>query len=317
MNRREFLNASGSCLGYLGFFAATMPSLLAQDFGRRAEGEIVQAESWGRIEKLGEGVWACISTPLAGGSDAMRTFCNGGIVAGRTGVVVVEGFASDAGARWIADIAERVTNRRPTHVVLTHYHGDHSAGLGGYQQGGSGVGYLTTAVTRDLLRPSRQAVAEILGAAELVTASAPTVIDLGGRRVTIISRSGHTPSDLSVAVDDPPTVFAGDLIWNGLFPNYVDALPSVLSREVRALVRDDRWLIVPGHGSRPDRGALSRYLGLLDFIEDAAKRGFVAGRSAEETARDLVLPPSLGEWKLFGETYYQVALRAWERELRR
>ena len=31
------------------------------------------------------------------------------------------------------DAAERLTERRPTHVVLSHYHGDHSVGQGGYR----------------------------------------------------------------------------------------------------------------------------------------------------------------------------------------
>jgi hypothetical protein len=29
----------------------------------------------------------------------------------------------------------------------------------------------------------------------------------------------------------------------------------------------------------------------------------------------MVVPASLGQWALFGDNYYQVALRAWEREL--
>ena len=65
MNRREFLRAGGSCLGYLQFSALAAPAVLRSIFGKRILGEVLAAEPWARIESLGEGVWACVSTPLA------------------------------------------------------------------------------------------------------------------------------------------------------------------------------------------------------------------------------------------------------------
>ena len=43
----------------------------------------------------------------------MRTFSNGGLVAGRDGVLAVEGFASEEGSGWLAEEARRLTGRRP------------------------------------------------------------------------------------------------------------------------------------------------------------------------------------------------------------
>lgn len=315
MNRRDFIRSGGSCVGYLGLWSTLVPPAVGALFGARPLGTVPAAEPWGRIESLGEGVWACISTPLTGGSEAMRTFSNGGIVSGRSGVLVVEGFASDEGARWISQMAQQLTGKSPSHAVLTHYHGDHSAGLRGYQASAAAPTYVTTAITRDLLRPSRAPIADLLSGAQLVAPATSTVIDLGGRQVTITPRAGHTNSDLSVTVEDPRVIFAGDLVWNGLFPNYVDATPSILSQEVRALGKDDRAIKVPGHGSLPTGEEFSHYVALLDLVEDAARRAHDAGRPAEITARDFVVPASLGQWGLFGQNYYQVALRAWEREL--
>ncbi len=45
------------------------------------------------------------------------------------------------------------------------------------------------------------------------------------------------PSDVSIEVDDPSLVFCGNLVWNGMFPNYVDAAPSALTPSVKALRR--------------------------------------------------------------------------------
>ena len=117
-------------------------------------------------------------------------------------------------------------------------------------------------------------------------------------------------------LEDPRIVWCGDLVWNGLFPNYVDATPSVLSRNVRALLAEpaERW--VPGHGSLADRAAVVSYLALLDDVEAAARRATLAGIPASDAARGYRPPASLGEWVLFGDRYYAVALGAWERELR-
>ncbi len=310
MDRRQFMVASGSCLAQLAALPPLLRSSLWHGFGAS-----IAVEPWARIEPLGASVWACISTPLSGDPDARRTFSNGGIVAGRSGVLVVEGFASDAGAHWISEKARELTGRAPTHVVLTHYHGDHSSGLAGFRSSPSRPVYVTTTATRERLA-TRAPVAEVLSSAELVDAEQPRVIDLGGRRVTITPRSGHTASDLTVTVEDPAVMFGGDLIWNGMFPNYVDATPSVLAKSVRAAGADAKAVIVPGHGAIPTREQFARYVELLDLIEDMARRAHAAGRSPVEAAAGMTLPASLGEWTMFSPRYFHVALEAWAKELK-
>jgi hypothetical protein len=88
--RRVFIETSAACAAHLVFV-----SLGAQPWARlfvRADRQrkVVAEEPWGRLEEIGEGVWV-ISTPLDG---ERLTLCNGGIVAGADGVMVVESFAS-------------------------------------------------------------------------------------------------------------------------------------------------------------------------------------------------------------------------------
>ena len=319
--RRTFLAAAGGCAAHLAFTLAAGTPAARRLFAAEPRGPLVAREPWGRIERLAEGAWALVSTPLEGGPEAMRTFSNGGIVAGRDGVLVVEGLASEEGAAWLAGKARELTGRHPDWVVLTHYHGDHSTGLTGYES--ARPLYLSTAATRGELEERAAGRGEVSPAAAILAGdrarlvdSAETTLDLGGRRVRVVPRSGHTRSDLAVVLEDPRIVWCGDLVWNGLFPNYVDATPSVLSRHVRALLDEpaDRW--VPGHGSLADRGAVASYLALLDDVEEAARRATGAGIPAAEAAREYSPPASLGEWVLFGDRYYAVALGAWERELR-
>ena len=323
MNRRDFLANSTSCAAHLWLVSGAMSPLARSLFAARPTGRVLAQEPWGRIERIAPNVWALISTPLAGGPDARRTLSNGGIVSGSNGTLVIEGFASDAGAAWLAERARELTGRFPTHVILTHYHGDHSNGLAAYRRPEGAPAFVTTEATLGLLRTgvaqraSLAPVVELLERGQLVTPDKPLTLDLGGIQVQVTPRSGHTPSDLSITVQEPRVVFCGDLLWNGMFPNYRDAIPSVLSREVRAMTRESGATYVPGHGSIPSAGELRNYVGLLDHIEQAARRAFAAGTPAADAARQFSMPPALGNWHRFSDSYYQVALSAWERELKR
>ena len=260
---------------------------------------------------MAEGVWALVSNPLVD----RTTLCNGGIVAGRSGVVVIEAFGSEAGARWMAEQATRLTGRAPTHVVVTHYHGDHTGGLRGSMVGGEPA-VLATDVTRDLtLERNRDAPNEILRNVEELDARRPTEIDLGDRSLIVVPRRGHTDSDVTLEIPEQGVVFCGDLIWNDMFPNYVDATPSRLTRAVRLIRTRGATTYVPGHGPLADDAAVDAYIGLLDHVEAAARTAVERGQSAEEAGEEYRLPSGLEEWTLFNPGYFGRAIGAWMAEL--
>jgi glyoxylase-like metal-dependent hydrolase (beta-lactamase superfamily II) len=320
MGRRAFLATGAFCLAHLGLMVSGRREAARSLFAREPLGSVVAQEPWGRLERLADGVWALVSTPL----DDRTTLCNGGIVAGQDGLLVVESFASDRGARWMAEQARRLAGRWPTHVIVTHYHGDHSGGLAG--SGGDadqGPGFHLSEATVELIRaadarregavsPARTA---ILAGVEPLDPRQETSLDLGGRTVRVVPRSGHTASDVTVELGDPSIVFCGDLVWNEMFPNYVDAVPSLLSAAVRGLRRERDTVYVPGHGPLADPAALDRYVAVLDHVESAARRAFDRGVPSSEAAEDFELPQGLGEWFLFNPGYFERALAAWEREL--
>ncbi|MCE9602402.1 MAG: MBL fold metallo-hydrolase [Gemmatimonadetes bacterium] len=317
LSRRDFVGTAGSCLAHLSLMSSAASPFVRGAWagvatGAAPAGSVVAEEPWGRLERIAEGVWAMVSTPLTGDR---TTLCNGGLVAGRNGVLMVEAFASDAGAKWMASQAVALTGRAPTHVLLTHYHSDHSGGVRGAIDGGGAKLRLTDATRALVTERNAGAPADLLRDAELVNAGATTSLDLGGRTVTLRPLDGHTPSDVAVRVEEASVVFCGDLVWNGMFPNYVDAVPSRLTSSVKAL-RDLRGATyVPGHGSVATPAGLDRYLALLESVEAAARRAVERGITAEAAGAEYRIPGPLGEWVLFNPRYFERAIGAWLKEL--
>ncbi|MEL6325172.1 MAG: MBL fold metallo-hydrolase [Pseudomonadota bacterium] len=320
LTRRHVL-AGAAALTALPF--ASRPAT-AQPFGT-----VVAETSFARLEELGNGVWAAVSTPLApDGSFNPQTVCNGGIIAGKERVVAIDAFLQPIGSAWLASEAERLTGRPITDVILTHFHADHSGGVAGYLRAPRQPDVIATDTTRQLIYEryagpqavegspfARPQIRPVLPNRIITDETQPVQMDLGDRTLTLDPKVGHTPSDLAIHVDDQPVVFAGDLVWAGYFHNYVDAIPSKLKTSVADLLKDPQKTVVTGHGYIAKAGDLSDYASLLDLVEEKARASFDAGLTAAEGATDFTVPASLGAWPVFSPRYYETAFTAWYREL--
>lgn len=304
--RRSFLMGCGA---YVAWALSEAPVGVRRAWAEETE-TAVTTEAFARVEQVAENAWAVISTP-DGGFD---TVSNGGIIAGDDAVLAIEGFMTPKGGEWLRGVAEELTGRAPTHLALTHFHSDHIAGARGVL-GEDGAG--TIAVTQIVQDALPDALKADSGQTAFMTleASSPTEIDLGGRTVRLTPRQGHTPSDVVVELVDPKVVWCGDLLWNGMFPNYVDAMPSTLSTQCRELLTENGGTYVPGHGPIGDKQSNQRYLELLDFVGDAARIAHEKGTPPAEAVKEFAIPASLGEWHLFQPKFFQTAFEAWSREL--
>lgn len=298
-----------------------------------AHGKVVDTQVFARLEEIGEGIWGVVSTPLNPDGSfnpaAVATLCNGGIIAGEEKVIAIDGSFQPAGAAWLAEQALKLTGRPVSDVIVTHFHADHSGGLAGYQNGASGPEIIATETTNNLIierytgarqtpegaQFARPATRPVLPTRIITDETSIITMDLGGRTIRLHPLKGHTPSDVAIVVDDAPVIFAGDLVWEGLFHNYVDAIPSHLTTSVEHLLADPQKTIVTGHGAIANAGELSNYLELLRLVEDKARVSYAAGKTPAEGARDFTVPASLGNWLLFNPRYYETAFEAWRREL--
>lgn len=287
--------------------------------------KVLFEEPWGNITELGDRVWGVVSTPLA--SNDWKTLSCGGVIAGDERVVAVEAFMRDEGAAWVAERAVDLTGRRPTDVIITHYHGDHVGGLAGYAAGDDRPTVWMTRATLDLVledEASREAASPetgdpvrtaMLEEVAILDADQPTELELGGRSAVIHPRSGHTASDVSVELGEPDVVFCGDLLWQAIFPNYRDTRPAELSRSARAIRRDAGTTYVAGHGPLATDADYQVFVDVIDAIEAAARGAVEKGVPLTEAALAFRLPEAAADWHLFRENYFEIALGAWYREL--
>jgi glyoxylase-like metal-dependent hydrolase (beta-lactamase superfamily II) len=316
LSRRDFVLTSGSCAAHLALAGSLLPAALRGRWSWSPLGSTVAREPFGSLERVADGVWALISTPLNGDR---TTISNGGLVVGRNAVLAIEGFNQPAGAAWLATKARELTGRWPTHVALTHYHADHANGVAGYLAGGEHPELHSTERTRALVvernQPADPSRVAALADAIRIGAEQPSTLDLGGRIVRVVPRRGHTESDVSLELEDPSIVFSGDLFWNAMFPNYVDAIPTQLAQSVRALRRSRETVYVPGHGALGKQADYDRYVAMLDEVERAARAAYAKGTSAADAGAAFNLPESLGSWTLFSKAFYERAFSAWYRDL--
>ncbi|MFK7769538.1 MAG: MBL fold metallo-hydrolase [Mariniblastus sp.] len=316
MHRRNFLNQSVTCGAHVLGLACFAPTLLRSAFAFQDADKVVVEEKWGRLEKVHEGVWALISTPFQ--SQDFTTVCNGGIIKGDKGVVVVESFMQPEGATWMAEQAKKLTGSYPTDIVSTHFHADHTGGhLGFYKDGRSPRLWLTdsTKTAAEKSFKERKMADNNFKNVVSIDAKEGATIDLGNRSVKLVPRSGHTSSDVTVELVEPKVVWCGDLFFNRMFPNYGDAIPSRLNTYVDSIIAAPDVTYVPGHGPVADLEALKKYKEFLAHIQSSATAAFKAGKAIEEETKDYKMIDSLSEWMVWSPDNATKAFAAWYREL--
>ena len=102
-------------------------------------------EGFARIEEIGKGIYAVLSDPSKG----LVTICNGGFIVGQESILVIEGYGSPAGAKWVVQAARKVSQAPIKAAILTHSHWDHFLGIAYY--GGEGINVISHPRSRQLV----------------------------------------------------------------------------------------------------------------------------------------------------------------------
>jgi glyoxylase-like metal-dependent hydrolase (beta-lactamase superfamily II) len=221
---------------------------------------------------------------------------NVSVIAGSDGLVVVDTFASEAGARGVLADLRRLSSAPFVAAVNSHVHFDHTFGNGVFAaEGAELIAHEEAAAALPAhaadLRAQAEAeldedarYAELVATREVVperTFSSALTLDLGDRLVELVHPGrGHTSGDVVVRVPDADVLLAGDLVEESAARDAVPGFgedsfpldwPITLDLALNLIGPDT--VVVPGHGAPVGR----------DYVQDQRSSiGVVA-----ETIRDL------------------------------
>lgn len=242
---------------------------------------------------------------------------NVSLIAGESGLVVVDTHASGAAATEVLEDIRALGLGPVTAVVNTHEHFDHTFGNATFRAEYDDVAIYAHEVAAENTVAAGERVKklyadgndphrdEVLGT-EITPAgttfSSVSVIDLGDRVLELIHPGrGHTGGDLVVRVPDADVLLAGDLIEES---DSHDAVPGFgadcyplewpLSLDIVLGLTGAASVVVPGHGGRVDRDFVEiqrNNIGVVaETIRDLATRGVPASQALD--AADWPFPKS-------------------------
>jgi glyoxylase-like metal-dependent hydrolase (beta-lactamase superfamily II) len=136
-SRRDFLGRTSQCGALVAVYQflplpALADSLIADS--RVSQTPIVD-KGFAAVRKVGEGLYATISDTTKG----IQTMCNGGLLVGKDAALLIEGFASPAGAAFQHETLRSLSKVPVLGALDTHYHLDHSLGNSFYGANGIAI----------------------------------------------------------------------------------------------------------------------------------------------------------------------------------
>ncbi|NCT84531.1 MAG: MBL fold metallo-hydrolase [Comamonadaceae bacterium] len=214
-----------------------------------------------KLEPVAPDVWFVQGEAALGSPENRNFISNAGVVVTPAGVIVIDALGSPALAEELLEAIRAITPLPVRYVVLTHYHADHIYGLQVFKDRGAtvianaaGREYLQSDTAQLRLQASRETLAPWIDArTRLVPAdrwlSGDEVLELGGVRLQLRHVGpAHTPEDLTVFVEGPRVLFAGDLAFRGRIPYVGQADSHGWIQALSRLITAAPAVIVPGHG---------------------------------------------------------------------
>jgi cyclase len=229
------------------------------------------------VEEVRPGIYAYVQLDGSWGLN------NCGFLVGSDGVTVIDTCFTERRTRDFVEMIDGVTPKPLRTLINTHHHGDHTHG--NYLLPGA------TIIGHDKCRDEVLAGGHIATAffqgvdwgalvvhPPFVTFAETLNVYVDDMKVELMYMGpAHTTNDIVAWLPDQRILFAGDLVFNGGTPFVVmgsvaGSLAAI--NRLRALQPD---VIVPGHGSVCEAGALDVQAAYLSFVQETARDGFDRG----------------------------------------
>lgn len=248
------------------FFIVFAPLAAAQDFATSFKSTVVT-----------DGIYMLDGEDGFGGG-------NVGLLTGEEYVVLIDD-AMEPTVPALIEAATELAGRPVDFVINTHVHGDHVGGNEFVAKDGAII------VAHDNIRKRMAGDPELNtgpGALPVLTFSDAVTFHVNDREAFVFHiEEAHTDGDAAILFRGDNVIFAGDVMFNGLFP-YIDldnggTVAGYIAGQKRLIeMADDDTTIVPGHGPLAKKADLERNLAVLIDSRDRVKALVDKGMSEED-----------------------------------
>ena len=218
---------------------------------------------------------------------------NVGLLIGEEYVVLIDD-ALQPTVPALIEAAVELAGRPVDFVINTHVHGDHVGGNEFVAKEGAII------VAHDNIRKRMAGNPELdtgPGALPVLTFSDAVTFHVNDREAFVFHiDDAHTDGDAAIEFRGDNVIFAGDVMFNGLFP-YIDldnggSVDGYIAGQKQLLaMADDDTTFVPGHGPLANKADLERNLAVLIDSQKRVKALVDKGMSADDIVAANPLAP--------------------------
>ena len=236
---------------------------------------------------------------------------NSGFVVTEEGVVVIDTQGPAELAMLLREKIKETTDKPVTHVINTHYHGDHTFGNQYFAEAVIIAHENTRRALIDKDEAHRAMFARFFGEDSLkgfsltlpaVTFNDRMTLRLGGRTIELVHPwpIAHTDGDIFVWLPAERIVFAGDLLYNGRLPLLNDGGTAGALKALDLIILTDASVLVPGHGPVSVMEDVAGYRGFLEALRTEVG-GFIDRGAGREEVVSQVKASGYSQWIMYKE----------------
>jgi cyclase len=225
---------------------------------------------------------------------------NAGFIVGEEGVLVIDSLMTPSLAGKLHTAVRNVTQKPIRYLVNTHFHGDHVFGNQYFLPAPivAHANCRTELIEKfDANMQRYRARQALIPELEQIRMTLPDVtfedrmtIRLEDREIQLsyLGRA-HSNSDILLYLPKEKVLYVGDLAVNKTLPAFPDGHMTKWLTVLDRVAEVDADTIVPGHGPVGGRSEFNEAKDLLSLLNSEIRKGFDAGKSEEQTAKQVQL----------------------------